>query len=85
LDELTYHIACYCIKKGEESVNGISKKYFRPDGIAPSEWTCSVRAFRDTLVADISVTGRNTTPCITYRPLIAVSPFLLTLSVTYFK
>jgi hypothetical protein len=32
----------------------ISKKYFRPGGMALSEWTRSVRAVRDTPVADYS-------------------------------
>jgi len=63
----------------------ISKKHFRPGGMAPSEWTRSVRAVRDTPVADYSVPGVKTTRRVTYRPLIAVSPFLLALSVSYFK
>jgi len=63
----------------------ISKKYFRPGGMAPSEWTRSVRAVRDTPVADYSVPGLNTTRHVAYRPPIAVSPFLLALSVSYFK
>jgi hypothetical protein len=63
----------------------ISKKYFRPGGMAPSEWTRSVRAVRDTPVADYSAPGVNSTRRFPYRPLIAVSPFLLVLSVSYFK
>jgi hypothetical protein len=63
----------------------ISRKIFHPGGMAPSEWTCSVRAVRDTPVADYSMPGLNTTRRIAYRPPIAVSPFLLALSVTYFK
>jgi len=59
----------------------ISKKHFRPGGMAPSEWTRSVRAVRDTPVADYSGPGVNTTHHAAYCPLIAVSPFLLTLSV----
>jgi len=63
----------------------ISKKHFRPGGMAQSEWTRSVRAVRDTPVADYSVPGVKTTRRVTYRPPIAVSPFLLALSVSYFK
>jgi hypothetical protein len=63
----------------------VSKKYFRPSGMAPSEWTRSVRAVRETLVADYSAPGVNSTRRIPYHPLIAVSPFLLILSVSYFK
>jgi len=63
----------------------ISKKYFRPGGMAPSEWTRSVRAVRDTPVVEDSVPGVNTTHRVEYHPLIAVSPFLLALSVSYFK
>jgi len=63
----------------------ISKKYFRPGGMALSEWTRSVRAVRDTLVVDYSVPSVNSTRRVPYRPLIAVSPFLLFLPVSYFK
>jgi len=63
----------------------ISKKHFRPRGMAPSEWMRSVRAVRDTPVADYSAPGVKTTRRVTYRPPIAVSPFLLALSVSYFK
>jgi len=63
----------------------ISKKHFRPGGIAPSQWTHSVGAVRDTPVADYSARGVKTTRRITFRPPIAVSPFRLTLSVSYFK
>ena len=63
----------------------ISKKHFRPGGMAPSEWTRTVRAVRDTPVADYSAPGVNTTRHIAYHPPIAVSPFLLALSVAYFK
>ena len=59
----------------------ISKKNFRPGRVAPSEWTRSVRAVRDTAVADFYAPGVNN-PCrVAYRPPIAVSPFLLALSV----
>ena len=63
----------------------IGKQHFRPGGMAPSEWTRSVRAVTDTPVAVYSVPGVKTTRCITYRPPIAVSPFLLALSVSYVK
>jgi len=59
----------------------ISKEHFRPGGMAPSEWTRSVRAVRDTPVEDDSAPGVNTTGRVAYCPPIAVSPFLLTLSV----
>ena len=63
----------------------ISKKHFRPGGMAPSEWTRSIRAVRYTPVADYSAPGINTTRRIAYRPLIALSPFVLALSVSYIK
>jgi len=63
----------------------ISKKYFRQGGMAPSEWTCSVRGVRVTPVADYSAPCLNTRRRVAYRPLIAVSPFLLALLVSYFK
>jgi len=53
--------------------------------MAASEWTRSVRAVRDTPVADYSAPGVNTTRRAAYRPPIAVSPFLLALSVSYFR
>jgi len=59
----------------------ISKKHFRPGGMAPSEWTRSVRAVRDTSGVDYSAPGINTTRRVAYRPPIAVSPFVLALSV----
>jgi len=62
----------------------ISKKYFRPGGIAQSVWMCSVRAVRYTPVADYSACGHNTTRHVAYRPRIAVSPVFLALSVSYF-
>jgi len=63
----------------------ISKKHLRPGGMAPSEWMRSVRAVRDTALAEYSAPGVNTTRRVAYRPPIAVSPFLLALSVSYFK
>jgi len=59
----------------------ISKKLFSPGGMAPSEWTHSVSAVRDTTVADYSTPGVNTTRRVAYRPPIAVSPFILAPSV----
>jgi len=53
--------------------------------MAPTEWTSSVTAVRDTPVADYSVPGVNTMRRGAYRPPITVSPFLLALSVSYFK
>jgi hypothetical protein len=50
----------------------ISKKYFRLGGMAPSQWTRSVRAVRDTPVADYSMPGLNTTRRVAYPPPIAV-------------
>jgi len=65
------------------SMYDISKKHFRPGGMAASEWTCSVRAVRDTPVADYSAPSVDTTRRVAYRSPIAVSPFLLALSVSY--
>jgi len=58
------------------------KKHFRPGGMAPSEWARSVRAVRDNPVAGYSVLRANTARRVAYRPPIAVSPFLLALSVS---
>jgi len=66
-------------------LNCISKKHFRPGAMAPSEWTRSVRAVRETPVADFSAPSVNTTHRVAYRPPMAVSPFLLDLSVSYIK
>jgi len=63
----------------------ISKIDFNPGGMAASEWTCSVRDVRDTPVAIYSTPGVNTTRCVVYCPPIAISPFLLALSVCYIK
>ena len=63
----------------------ISKKIFRWGGMVPSEWTCSVRAVRDTPVADYSAPGVNTTRRVVYCPPITVSLSLRVLSVSYFK
>jgi len=59
----------------------ISKKHFRPGGMAPSECTRSVRAVRDTPVADYSAPGVKNTRGVTYHLPIADLPFLLALSV----
>jgi len=63
----------------------ISKKYFCPGGMALSEWRHSVRAVRDTPEADYSAPGVITMYHIAFRSLVAVSLFLLALSVPYFK
>jgi len=76
-------LAQICLSQVEMS--SISKKHFRPGGMAPSEWTRSVRAVRVTPVADYSAPSVNTTRRIAYRPPTAVSPFLLALSVSYIK
>jgi hypothetical protein len=62
-----------------------TKKYFCPGGMAPAEWTRSVRAVRNITVAAYSAPGINNTRRVAYRPPIAVSPFLLPLSVSYIK
>jgi len=59
----------------KREIDNISKKYFRPGGMAPSEWTRSVRAVRDTPVADNSAPGVNTMRRVAHRRPIAVSPF----------
>jgi len=66
-------------------LRNISKKHFHRGGMAPSEWTRSIRAIWDTPVADYSAPSINTTLRVAYRPPMGVSPFLLTLSVSYFK
>ena len=53
--------------------------------MAQSEWIHYVRAVRETLVADYSAPSIDWTCRSPYRPLIAVSPFLLILSLTNFK
>jgi len=63
----------------------ISKKHFRLGGMAASQWTHSVRAVRDTPVADSSPHGINTRHHIVYRHPITVSPCLLALSIFHFK
>jgi len=51
----------------------------------PSRWNGSVRAVRNTPMADYSAPGVNNMSRVTYRPLIAVSHFLLARSVPYFN
>jgi len=63
----------------------IRKKHFRPGGMAVSEWMRSARAVRDTPLTDYSAPGANTTHRGAYRPMIAVSLFLLALSVSNCK
>ena len=63
----------------------ISKTIFRSGGMAPSEWTRSIRAFRDTPVVDFPAHSDNTTRRLVDRPPIAVSLSLHVLSVSYFK
>jgi len=63
----------------------IGKGNFRLGGVAPSEWTRSDRALRDTQVAHSSVPGVNTTRRIAYCHPVPVSLFLHTLAVTDFK
>jgi len=53
--------------------------------MAPSEWTRSVRAVRDTPVADYSAPGVDTTRRVVYRPPITVSLSLRILLVSYFQ
>jgi hypothetical protein len=66
-------------------ITNSSNKYFRLGGMAASEWMRSVRAIRDTPVADYSAPGVNSMRRVPYRHLIGDSPFLLVLSVSYFK
>jgi hypothetical protein len=67
------------------SIIGISKKYFRPGGIALSEWTRSARAIRDTAMEHKSAAGVNTAHWVAYCPLISVLPFHFALSLSYFN
>ena len=63
----------------------ISRKRIRLGGIAPSAWTRSARAVRDTPVADYSAPCVNTTHSVVYRPQIAVSLSVRIRLVSYFK
>jgi uncharacterized short protein YbdD (DUF466 family) len=60
----------------------ISKKHFCPGGMAPAEWTRSVRAVRVTPVVDYSTPGINATRGVAYCPPNADLPFLLAQSVS---
>jgi len=50
-----------------------------------SEWTRSIKAVRELPVAENTTPGVNTTRCVAFFPLIAVSPFAFTISVTHFE
>jgi len=63
----------------------ISKKSFRPCGIAPSEWRPWFKLVRDIPVENYSPPCLSTTCQITYRSRIVVSLFLLGLLVSYHK
>jgi len=63
----------------------MSEKNFHPDGMAVSPWTRPNRAVREIPVAADSAPGFNTTCRGAYHPGITVSPFLRTLSVSYFE
>jgi len=63
----------------------ISKQYFCPGGLAPSERRHCVRAIRGTPGVDYSEPGLNTRHRDAYHPPFAVSPFLLVLPVSCFK
>jgi hypothetical protein len=78
--ERKHSIIKYC--KSNNSNMFISKKHFRPGGMAASEWTGCVRAVRDAPVADYSSHGINTTCRVAYYPKIAVSPLLLALKIS---
>jgi hypothetical protein len=69
----------------QELQQSISKKYLRLGRMALSEGITSIRAIRDTSVADYSAPGINSTSYNPYHPLIAVAPFLLVLGVSYWK
>jgi hypothetical protein len=66
-------------------VTSISKKHIRPGGMAPSEWTRSIRGVRDTPVEDYSTPGFNAAHRIAYLPPHSVLPYLLARSVSYVK
>ena len=82
LSRLFDNTVTYCFMK---CWTVVSKKHFRPDGMARSESTRSVRAVRDTPVAVYSAPGVHTMRHVASRPPIAVSPFLLALSVSDVK
>jgi len=63
----------------------ISKKDFRPGGMALLEWRWSLKAIRDIPGAAQFVPGMDATRRIECRPPCAVSLFLLALSISYFE
>jgi hypothetical protein len=63
----------------------IGQTISRSGTMAASEWTRSVRAIRDTPVADCSTPGINIMRCVVYRPPITVSLPLRVQSVSYFR
>ena len=63
----------------------VSKEKLRPGGLAPSEWTQSINAIRDILVAAYSVPSANIMRRVAYHPPIVVTPFLLALLGSNFK
>jgi len=67
------------------SMTTSAKKHFRPGGMAASEWMSPVRAIRDTPVAHYSAPRPNKMRRVADHPPIAVSLFLLALSVYYWK
>jgi hypothetical protein len=62
-----------------------SKMGLCPSRLASLDLTCLVRAVRDATVKGYNTPGINNTGPFAYCPLMAVSPFLLTLSDSYFE
>jgi len=85
LGRMCWRVHPGCQTNEEEAYYISTKKYFCPEWIAQLEWTRSIRAVIDTPGADYSAPGLNTTQRVTSRPPIAVSPYLLALSVSFFK
>ena len=82
MQSLQHNIYTASAELTSRAKTSISNKHFRPGGMAPSKWTPSVRAVRETVVADYSTRSVKTTHHVTYRPPIAVLLFLLALSVS---
>jgi hypothetical protein len=62
-----------CLRQDtEESESSIGKKHSRLGGMAASEWQRSIRAVRDTPVADYSALSVISKLRVPYRPPIAV-------------
>ena len=80
-----YSSMALCAKQISSVLSNMSKKEFRLARMAPSEWTRSIIAVRHIPVAACSVLGVNTTCRVAYHPHIALSLFLLTLSVSYIE